>query len=517
MSRSSRIRQPKTALEHLIELPLFLLIFGVSSLFMMIPALHGGVTRELETGRVFLYSGLLGLIIFGLIATAHAGRKPRHGTLGNLMSLFSTFVFLPLFLAFPLYESLGTTRFLNAYVEMVSAITTTGVTLFEDYERLNNTQHLWRAQVGWMGGITMWIAASAILAPLNLGGFEVTAQAEPGQRESLYRGGARTDPREKLLRITVALVPIYIGLTVLLWVLLMISGDRSIVALTHAMSVMSTSGISPVGGVEASRSGITGEALMLLFMLFALSRLTFSSDTVTATQGNIRTDPEFRLGILIIVAVPIILFLRHWLGALDVQAEGNLGQALRAFWGTFFTVMSFLTTTGFASEDWTQAQAWSGLEAPGLTLMGLALIGGGVATTAGGVKLLRVFALYLNGKRELERLVHPSSVNRSGPESRRLQRNGAFIAWIFFMMFAITMAGLTMIFALLGVAFEDALVLSIAGLSTTGPLTQFATDAPISVAELPPVAKSVFCAAMVFGRLETLAIIALLTPDLWRN
>ena len=501
----------------MLEQQLFVLIFGVASLSMLIPAIHGGVTRSHETGRAFFYTGLFGIVIFVMIVVAQIGRKPRHGALGNLMSVFATFVVLPLFLALPFYESLKTTTFLNAYVEMVSAITTTGATLFDDPERLNNTLHLWRAQVGWMGGCLMWIAASAILAPLNLGGFEVTAQAEPGQRESMFSVIGRTDPRERLVRIVVALVPIYVGLTLLLWVLLMISGDRSIVALSHAMSVMSTSGISPVGGVEASRSGITGEALMLLFMLFALSRLTFSSDTVTATHGGLRTDPEFRLGLMIVIAVPIILFLRHWIGAFEVAAEDDLLEAIRALWGAFFTVTSFITTTGFASEDWVQAQSWSGLETPGLILMGLALIGGGVATTAGGVKLLRVFALYLNGRRELERLVYPSSVSRAASETRRVQRNGAFIAWLFFMLFALSLAAVTMLFALTGVAFEDALVLAIAGLSTTGPLTQFATDTPISIAELGPFAKMVFCAAMVLGRLETLAIIALFTPDLWRG
>ena len=499
------------------ELPLFLLIFGVASVMMLIPALHGGATRSLDTARVFFYSGLLGLIVFGLIATAHAGRRPRHGALGTLMSLFSTFVILPIFLAVPFHESFATARFFDAYVEMVSAITTTGATQFDAPELIDNTQHLWRAQVGWMGGITMWIAASAILAPLNLGGFEVTAQAEPGQRESRFSGVARTDPRERLLRVIVALVPIYTGLTVLLWILLMISGDSSIVAVSHAMSVMSTSGISPVGGVEASRSGITGEALMLLFMLFALSRLTFSSDTVTATQGRLRTDPEFRLGVGIVIFVPLILFFRHWLGSFEVAAESEAGQAIGALWGSFFTVMSFLTTTGFASEEWVQAQTWSGLDTPGLILMGLALIGGGVATTAGGVKLLRVFALYLNGRRELERLVHPSSVSGAGTDSRRVQRNGAFIAWIFFMLFALSLALLTILLAFTGVSFENAIVLSIAGLSTTGPLTEFATENPIFLSDLGTAAKAIFCAAMVLGRLETLAIIALLTPDLWRS
>ncbi|MDW3225650.1 MAG: potassium transporter TrkG [Paracoccaceae bacterium] len=499
------------------DLPLFLLVFGVASVSMFIPALHGGAARNLDTARMFFYCALLGLTFFVLIAIAMAGRRHRYGALGSLLSLFATFVFLPAFLAIPFFEGLGTTSYLNAYVEMVSAITTTGATLFEDPERLNGTLHLWRAQVGWMGGAIMWIAASAILAPLNLGGFEVTAQAEPGQREARFSLIDRADPRERLVRVTATLLPIYIGLTILLWILLLISGDRPLVSLSHAMSVMATSGISPVGGVAYSGSGITGEALMVLFMMFALSRLTFSSDTITATQGGLRTDPEFRLGMLLILGVPLILFLRHWLGAFDVSAEDELENAVLALWGSVFTVTSFLTTTGFVSENWVQTQAWSGLETPGLILMGLALIGGGVATTAGGVKLLRVFALYLNGLREMERLVHPSSVSSAGSETKRLQRNGAFIAWIFFMLFALTLALLTILLTFVGVSFEDALVLSIAGLSTTGPLITFAADAPISLAQLDPFAKAVFCAAMVLGRLETLAIIALLTPDLWRD
>ncbi|MEO0865103.1 MAG: TrkH family potassium uptake protein, partial [Pseudomonadota bacterium] len=162
----------------MLRLPLFLLICGVFSAAMLVPAAYAGMVRELVTARAFLYSGLLGLIIFGLIGLAHAGRDPRHGALGPLMSLFCAFVFLPVLLAVPFYEGLRTTTFFNAYIEMVSAITTTGATLFSDPERLNDPLHLWRAMVGWLGGLMMWVAASAVLAPLNLGGFEVTARAE---------------------------------------------------------------------------------------------------------------------------------------------------------------------------------------------------------------------------------------------------------------------------------------------------------------------------------------------------
>ena len=47
-----------------------------------------------------------------------------------------------------------------------------------------------------------------------------------------------------------AVLPAYLGLTVTLWAVLTVAGERSFVAFCHAMSAVSTSGISPVGGLE---------------------------------------------------------------------------------------------------------------------------------------------------------------------------------------------------------------------------------------------------------------------------
>lgn len=499
------------------RLPLSLLMWGVFSASMFVPAAYAVVRNNHPASQSFFYSGLLGLICVILIGLALGDRTPRYGTLGQLLSLLFAFAILPVFLAVPLHDALQTTSFLNAYFDMVSAITTTGADLFADPGRLAPPLHLWRAQVGWMGGMLMWIAASAILAPLSLGGFEVTTRGEPGRAASGPSMIARADPRKRLIRITAMLAPVYVGLTLTLWVLLLMSGEQSLTALCHAMSVMATSGISPVGGIEGSTSGIAGEALLFLFMFFALSRLTFSSDTTNTTGfRRLETDPEFRIGLLLVFGLPTLLFLRHWIASLEVTEGEDFMLALRAFWGSMFTVISFLTTTGFESGDWDEARQWSGLGTPGLILLGLSVIGGGVATTAGGVKLLRVYALYLNGLREMEKLVHPSSVD-TVHRAARIQKNGAFIAWVFFMLFAMSLAAISLALAALGVSFEHAIVLSIAALSTTGPLIEFAPETPIRLVELGGTAKVILCVAMVLGRLETLAIIALFTPGMWRN
>ncbi|MBU2982307.1 TrkH family potassium uptake protein [Lentibacter algarum] len=499
------------------EIPLFLQLTLLASLSMFVPAVHASIWDNHHEARVFLYGGTLGVFVSTLVAITMQGNGARRrGGLGSLAAVVAAYFVLPVLLAFPFYEAVQTTSFLNAYFEMVSAFTTTGAPLFEP-GRLSGTMHLWRAQVAWLGGLFVWVSAAAVLAPLALGGFEVTASAEPGSSDTPLGRFEPARDAHRLARVVVQLAPLYVGLTFLLGFCLVVSGDSPLVAAVHAMSTMSTSGISATGGLEGSSSGVRGEFVVFLFLLFALSRLTFSTDTITSRRQGLHNDPEFRMAVLILFAVTLLLFMRHWFAAREVNADENAVHALRALWGSIFTVLSFLTTAGFESADWDASRGWSGLGAPGLILLGLALTGGGVATTAGGVKLLRVYALYLNGVREMERLVHPSSVGRSSNQSRRIRRNGAFIAWIFFMLFALSLAFVTLVLAANGVNLEEALILSIAALSTTGPLVHVASDLPITLADIDGLGKLILCAAMVVGRLETLAIIALMNPVLWRD
>ena len=89
-----------------------------------------------------------------------------------------------------------------------------------------------------------------------------------------------------------------------------------------------------------------------------------------------------------------------------------------------------------------------------------------LATTAGGVKLLRVYALFRHGERELERLVHPSSIGGAGQTARRLRREGAYLAWIFFILFACAIGVSVALMTLVGVAFEPAMILTVAALTS---------------------------------------------------
>jgi len=506
---------------RLTSLPFFVLMMAVASAAMLVPAGHALTYGDHWTARIFLYAAILCGMLTLLVGLATRGYAPHSMPRSQLTSLTAAFAVLPVMLALPFYEAARLGQFQDAWFEMVSSFTTTGATLYDNVNRLNPSLHLWRALVGWLGGFLIWVAAISILAPMNLSGFEVrTASPDNTTGIGMRASGQATriaDPSLRLMRYSQQLAPIYGGLTLALWLGLMMAGEGALVGLCHAMSTLATSGISPTAGLHVGASGVPGEALIFVFLFFALSRRTFSRDVTGPDRTPLWRDPEIGLALVILAVVPGLLVLRHFLAA----AEGVVGAdpmlALQAFWGALFTGLSFLTTTGFESREWLGTSDWSGLETPGLILVGLALIGGGAATTAGGVKLLRVYALFRHGQREIERLVHPDSVGGSGADARRIRRQGAYLAWIFFMLFGLSLFGVMLLLSLTGVQFETAMILAVAALSTTGPLAQIAAENPVSYGGIPDAAQTILALAMVLGRLETLAIIALLNPEFWRD
>jgi len=282
------------------------------------------------------------------------------------------------------------------------------------------------------------------------------------------------------------------------------------------MSIMSTSGISPVGGLKGSTSGIGGEMLMFLFFIFAISRHTLLHERDGQALRKLKSDKEINLMLVCLITLTVLLFFRHWFGALEVDAHTDFKTAISALWGSMFTVLSFMTTTGFESIAWQEARNWSGLGSTGLILMGVAIMGGGVATTAGGIKLLRVYALIKHGQREVARLSHPSSVGGSSSRARVIRREGAYVAWVFVMLFTLSLGVIALALSLAGLGFNDSLIYAVAGLTTTGPIVQIASESGQNYAHISDAAKGILMVAMVLGRLEALAAIALFNPNYWR-
>ena len=506
----------QAARDALLGLPLLVWLMAATALAMLLPAIHAFLSLQHDIGRPFFYASVMLLVITGMIALATRDRAARADVRrGHLHALVGAYLLLPPLMAWPFAEALPDTRFVNAWFEMLSSFTTTGATLYDVPGRLPPTLDLWRGLVAWLGGFFILVMAVSVLMPLNLGGMEVLSGRSGTARARQIDRVA--DPSERMVRFAGALALPYAGFTAALWLALVTVGETGLQGLCLAMATISTSGVLPAGMTGTAGSGMLGEALVAVLLCLGLTRRAYPGALFDDRDLPLTRDPEIRLAVAIIFGVSAILVLRHWGGAAKFADAGDLGAMAAAFWGAAFTTLSFLSTTGFASAEWETARLWSGMETHGLILLGLAIIGGGVATTAGGVKLLRVHALILQGQGELQRLVHPRAVSGGGALSRHLRGEGARMAWVFFMLYAISIAVVTAGLTLVGLDFDSALIAGLAGLTTTGPLIALAAETPIRLMDLGLAGKAMLGGAMILGRIEALALLAVLAPEHWRR
>jgi trk system potassium uptake protein TrkH len=313
-------------------------------------------------------------------------------------------------------------------------------------------------------------------------------------------------PAEKFWREALRLGPVYLWITLAAALaLLLVSGDPGY-AMLRAMATIATFGIEIPG--HSGAGGVPGEAILAVVMLFALSRSTFSTVFARARKWRVTDDPELRVAAGLALVATLVL-IGH-----GVPSVADLSARLELIWGAFFTSLSFLTTTGLASES--LPPGLLNLDPVEIILVALAMIGGGVATTAGGIKLLRVFILAGHSRAEVNRLIAPSQVMSGQLESRSHDHHSAMLACVFLVLFILVLGAITLALTVTGSPVKEALHLTLATVTNTGPLLPSGVSSQTQVMALPTEAKLILAAAMVLGRLEVLALLALFNPDIYR-
>lgn len=494
-------------------LPLFFQVFAIACSLMFINAAYGFFIESFREARVFLYCSLTGWLAFFLIKLATSNRNLKESGEMQIISLLLLFILLPLFLAFPAWIIAPNVTFIDAYVDTVGAFTTTGLPVFEN-DFLSRSIHLWRAIIAWFGGGLIWIAAFVILLPASRGGFDVFSNKIIGP--NLIRKLTLNERSTTLSSISKKIVPIYVGLTFILWCALTSFGSDEYTSFIRAFSILSTSGISGPQKLGSDGAGFFGEVVMVVFLVSALSFNIFYLLTKRTNVKKLLLDRELRLGFLIVICFTIVLSLKDMDLIMSVyDLNESFIDGLKLIWGNFFTVFSFITTTGYVSSYWEEFQY--SVDTPHVTmvLLGLCLFGGGLATTAGGIKLMRISILFSALSAETGKLTHPSSIHGTNLNLKNLEIS-SFMAWIFFMLFLVSLAVVTIVLSMFGMFFEDAVVLAVACLTSTGPLIDVVGVNSSMISELPYFSKLVLVVSMILGRIEILLALSVINSALRR-
>jgi trk system potassium uptake protein TrkH len=425
---------------------------------------------------VVIVLALLGLLSFRL---KHTGDLQTNESL-TISAL--VFTLTPLLMSYPLMA--GGLSFTDAWFEAISAITTTGLTTIGNIEARSHTFLFTRAWMQWYGGLGIVVLSVALLMGHHTA---IKRLVGPGS-ESIM---TTTRIYAKRMLGVYALLTL-VGF-VLLWSLL---GDL-FQALTHSLAAISTGGFSPLKmSLAEIPDWLSRYAIMTLGFLGALPLILY----YRIARGNWRevlSDPEFRLLMLLVIGIGALLSLslKHHLGLSwhDSIAHGGLMS------------LSAQTTTGFSSLDIRQ------LSTDTLLLLIVAMvIGGGVGSTAGGIKLLRVIVLFRLSKLLLQRSAMPShAVTRPRIGDKPLDDEEIIQALLLVVLYFVLIVISWFVFLLFGFEPMPSLFEVSSAIGTVGLSSGITSEA------LHPVLKGVLCIDMLLGRLEIVALLIIFYPPTW--
>lgn len=385
--------------------------------------------------------------------------------------------------------------FTDAVFETMSGITTTGSTVLSHLETLPPGILLWRAILQWVGGVGIIAIAILILPLLRVGGMQLfKIESSDTSEEYLFTA-----------MFTVASVfSIYTGLTFACGVTYYLFGMDEFDAVTHAMATISTGGYSTH---DASFAYFGDDRLSWAATVFMISGAIPFMLYIKAVQGKFGElvfDQQVRGFIFFLVASS--LFMAFWL---TQQREIGFFHALTL---TAFNITSVVTTTGFASDDYT---AW-GPGAVGVFLV-LTFVGGCSGSTSGAIKIYRHQIVIEIVRAHIKRLFSPHRVRPLRHNGKPLPPDVPHSVLAYLTVFVATIAVFTVVLTLMGLDFETAYSSSVTAITNVGPGIGPIVGPSGNFASLPDMAKWLLTLAMLAGRLEVLALLVALDPEFWRN
>ncbi|MDP4537171.1 TrkH family potassium uptake protein [Alkalimonas collagenimarina] len=384
----------------------------------------------------------------------------------------------------------------DATFEAFSGLTTTGATVMTNIEALPKAILFYRQQLQWLGGMGIIVLAVAILPMLGVGGMQLYKAETPGPVKD-NKVTPRIADTAKHLWI------IYVSLTVTCALAYRIAGMDWFDAVGHSFSTVAIGGFSTYDG---SIGHFDSSAINIICVVFLLiSAVNYPLHFAALRGKNVLTywrDPEFKAFFGIQLALVVLVFL----GLLHSQVYESGWQALDH---GLFQAVSISTTAGFATDGF----AFWPLYLP-ILLIFSSFIGGCAGSTGGGMKVVRVFLLFLQGKRELNRLVHPRAVYAIKLGRRAVPDRVVEAVWGFFAAYALVFVIIMLLLIMTGLDNMTAFSATAACLNNLGPgLGEVAAH----FGNIPDASKYLLVLAMVFGRLEVFTLLVLFTPAFWKD
>ncbi|MDF7809186.1 TrkH family potassium uptake protein [Pontiellaceae bacterium B12219] len=481
----------KRAVFHLVAY--MTLVIGVAMIFC------AGISflyhEPLSDQLSLIYSGVIAMsfaVVVGLCTRGEINLSRRDGfgivTFG--------WIFATLFGSLPYLFSGVIAHPVSAMFETMSGFTTTGASVLSNLEEIPRGIHFWRALTHWFGGMGVLVLCVAILPFLGVGGMQIYRAEMPGPSKD------RLTPR--IATTAKLLWGVYALLTLVEAVLLKFAGGMDwFDSFCHAFGTMATGGFSTRSASVGAYDSAMIDWIITAFMFLAGVNFSLHYYALTGKPHRYFKDPEFRFYAIFLLCTTLFFTFDIWIN--------DWGTFTRCFRDSAFTATSIMTTTGFGTADFNE---WP--NASRLLLVMMMFIGGCAGSTAGGMKVVRVFIMFKKMLRELKQFMRPSAVIQMKLGGKPVEQEIVSHISAFFAIFVFIFAIGSFVMTFFTPDLVTASTSVVATLGNIGPGLN-AVGITQNFAGIPPLGQAFLTLLMLLGRLELYTVLILFLPSFWKK
>jgi trk system potassium uptake protein TrkH len=404
----------------------------------------------------------------------------------------------PIFCTLPLLYYFPGMSFVDAYFEVVSALTTTGSSVMSGLDQLPISINLWRHELSWIAGLGIIIFAVAILPILGIGGMQLYIAETPGSVKE-------SDLPPRIAQTAKALWMVYAGISVVCIIALKLAGMNWFDAICHAFSAMSLGGMSTHDQSVGYFNSLPIEIVLTVFQLIAA--VNFATHFIAIRKLSLKpyaVDMEARSFLALMLGSCVMTASILW-------QEGSYPDFWIALRHATFNLVTIATTCGFATQDFNQ---WP-IFVP-MWMLFLSCISASSGSTGGGIRMIRTIILLKQARLELFKFIHPQAIRplKIGEQIINNSIVTSVTGFIFLYFMCIVILVFTLLFS--GMDFISALSAVISSINNAGPgLNQ--VGPATTYASLTDFQTAVCTFAMLLGRVQIFSIIILFLPEFWKK
>jgi trk system potassium uptake protein TrkH len=469
------------------------LVLLLNSLFMGISCIISAFNSELDF-MPLLYSALV-TALFGLFPLIFVPATSNITNKEGLVIVVFSWLLSCLVGSIPYILYGGSFTFTNAWFESVSGFTTTGSTILVNIEAIPKGLLFWRAATHWIGGIGIIIFVLSLLPFLGIS--EVV----------LFRSEISSMVRENFhLRARKAiqiLAGVYLGLTVIEFILLLFCGMSVFDAISHAFATIATGGFSPRNASVAYYNNPAIEIVIIIFMVLSGIHFALLFSVVTGNYKDFWKSTVLRYYL-------ISLFLAVVFTSMNLSFSYSQ-SFIASFRHAAFNIVSVGTSTGFATTD---TSIWPPFSQ--LVLIFFALQCACAGSTSGGIKVDRIVLLIKAFFQQLKKLKHPNAIIPIRVDGKVIEDDLVANSVLYICIYLIIVLISTLLLSLLGIELLSAFTGTVATMGNVGPgLGSVGSVGNFS--HIHSAGKWILSLTMLLGRLEIFAFFIFLSPGQWKK